>query len=99
MYLTWKKSMAQRTCIQFGSIMFNHVCFLKNVVVSTIAGRVPNRFGTELSEPKVSECQEPKFFINRIITTVNFPNTTEPKRKTNRSALFRCDVFSDCPKS
>ena len=39
-------------------------------------GRVPNRFGTELSEPKVSECQEQKFFINRIITTVSFPNTT-----------------------
>ena len=59
------------------------------------SGTVPNRFGTELSEPKVSECQELKFFIKRTITTVNFPNTntTEPKRKTNRSALFRCGVF------
>lgn len=30
------------------------------------SGRVPNRFGTELSEPKVCECQAPKLFMNRM---------------------------------
>ena len=68
----------------------------------TTAGRVPNRFGTVCSEPKPRECQEPKFFINRIITTVNYPITTEPEKITNRNSPLLRDpqrFFEGCPRS
>ena len=71
-------------------------------LILAIPGRVPNRFGTVRSEPKPRECQAPKIFINRIITTVNFPNTSEPEQNTNRnSALLRDQqrFFEECPRS
>ena len=61
--------------------------------------KVPNRFGTELSETKVSECQEHKIFMNRIDNShFSKHNRAEKKnepfgpvpRSINKAL---CDVF------
>ena len=65
---------------------------------------IPAKSGRDLGTKSERTSRTDLFIV--IKQAVNFPNTTKPKRKTNRSALFRgqsakriLTLFSDCPRS